>query len=108
MVNNNDPMIVTRVSAASDVPAVSVTLPVDPTLPAGPASAVQDIPLTIEVTKPAGDAIVTKTRTGKVTLRTLPELIADTADSASLRPMYLLVEVSGPLQFAAAPRGHAP
>jgi len=99
-VNNNDPMIASRVSAAGDVLAVSVTLPVDPTLPAG---ATQDIPLTIEVTQPAGGAMVTKALTGKLTLRTLPELTAVITDSASLQPIYSLVDVPGPLQFTPAP-----
>ncbi len=101
-VNNDDPMIAAKVSAASDVLAVSVTLPVDPALPADAMSAMQDIPLTIEVSQPAGAGVITKTLAGAVTLRTLPELIAGTADSASLRPMYSQVELSGPLTFAAA------
>ena len=103
-VNNTDPMITTKVSAASDVLAVSVTLPVDPALPANPANAMQDIPLTIEVSQPLpmGAGVVTKTLTGAVTLRTLPELIAGTSDSASLRPMYSQVDLSGPLTFTAA------
>jgi len=101
-VNSNDPMITSKVSAASDVLAVSVTLPVDPALPANATSAMQDIPLTIEVSQPAAGGPVTQTLTGAVTMRTLPELIAGTADSASLRPMYSQVDLSGPLTFAAA------
>jgi len=101
-VNSNDPMITSKVSAASDVLAVSVTLPIDPALPATATSAMQDIPLTIEVSQPAAGGPVTKTLRGAVTLRTLPELIAGTADSASLRPMYSQVDLSGPLTFAAA------
>src|SRR5512140_1057580 len=101
-VNNNDPMSVAQVSSTSDVIAVPVTLPIDTKLPAAPASAMQDIPLTIEVSQPVGDGLITKTLTGVVALRTLPELIAPT-DSASLRPMYSQVDLSGPLMFTAAP-----
>src|SRR5512140_2923032 len=101
-VNNNDPMSVAQVSSTSDVIAVPVTLPIDTKLPADPASAMQDIPLTIEVSQPVGDGLITKTLTGVVALRTLPELIAPT-DSASLRPMYSQVDLSGPLTFTAAP-----
>src|SRR5512140_507569 len=101
-VNNNDSMITSKVSAASDVLAVSVTLPIDPALPASATSAMQDIPLTIEVSQPAASGPVTQTLKGAVTLRTLPELIAGTADSASLQPMYSQVDLSGPLTFTAA------
>jgi hypothetical protein len=101
-VNSNDPMITSKVSAASDVLAVSVTLPVDPALPADATSAMQDIPLTIEVSQPAASGMVTKTLPGAVTLRTLPELVAGTSDSTSLQPMYSQVDLSGPLTFTAA------
>jgi hypothetical protein len=99
MVNNTDPSITTKVSAASDVLAVSVMLPVDLNLPANKTAASQDIPLTIEVSQLLGTETITRSLEGAVTLRTLPELTAAVTDSGQLQPLYSQVELSGPLAF---------
>jgi hypothetical protein len=102
MVNNSDPLILPKVGATNDAITVSVILPIDPTLPTNPLSASEDLPLTIEVSQPVGADMVTRTLTGAVTLRTLPELKAAITDSMALKPMYSQVDFAAGFTFMAA------